>query len=69
MDVGILTSRCVWLVRDVDPKTIIAIEENRFLLPGVFIEVEPVREYLCGNLASHFLGYLGLMGSRTQSVK
>lgn len=54
----------VRLVRDVDPKTVIAIEENRFLLPGVFIEVEAVREYLCGNLASHFLGYLGLISAQ-----
>jgi penicillin-binding protein 2 len=35
------------------------IEENRLRLPGVEIEVKPVREYACGILGSHLLGYIG----------
>ena len=46
-------------MRGVDAATVIAIEENRNRLPGVFIEEEPVREYLFGELASHLIGYLG----------
>ncbi len=42
------------------PKAIVAmVEENRLDLPGVIIEVEPVRHYLYGALAAHALGYLG----------
>ena len=51
----------VRVMRDVDAATVIAIEENRTRLPGVFIDEEPVREYLHGDLASHLLGYLGII--------
>lgn len=49
--------------RDVDAETVIAIEENRINLPGVFIEEEPVREYLRGDLAAHLIGYLGVISA------
>ncbi|NMB02275.1 MAG: penicillin-binding protein 2 [Firmicutes bacterium] len=45
--------------RDADPEMVIAIEENRINLPGIFIEEEPVREYLNGSVAAHVIGYLG----------
>lgn len=51
----------VRVMRDVDAATVIAIEENRTRLPGVFIDEEPVREYLHGDLASHLIGYLGII--------
>lgn len=35
------------------------VEENRLRLPGVEIEMKPVREYTNGVLASHLLGYIG----------
>jgi len=35
------------------------IEENRLRLPGVEIEMKPVREYAHGVLAAHLLGYIG----------
>lgn len=42
------------------PKTIVAtVEENRLDLPGVIIEVEPVRHYLFGAMGAHALGHLG----------
>jgi len=53
----------VRIQRDVAPETVIAIEENRFNLPGIFIEEEPVREYLHGSLAAHVLGYLGVISA------
>ena len=34
------------------------IEENRLYLPGVEVEMKPVREYENGVLASHLLGYI-----------
>lgn len=35
------------------------VEENRLRLPGVEIEMKPVREYSSGVLGSHLLGYIG----------
>ncbi|MDO9069854.1 MAG: penicillin-binding protein 2 [Deltaproteobacteria bacterium] len=35
------------------------IEENRLMLPGVEVEMKPVREYSSGVLAAHLLGYIG----------
>lgn len=35
------------------------VEENRLRLPGVEIEMKPVREYNTGQLAAHLLGYIG----------
>ena len=53
----------VRIKQDVDAETVIAIEENRIKLPGIFIEEEPVREYLHGDLASHVIGYLGIINA------
>lgn len=49
----------VRIVRNVPKSVLIAIEENRINLPGVFIEEEPVREYFSQDLAAHLLGYIG----------
>lgn len=35
------------------------LEENQLWLPGIDIEMKPIREYPSGLLASHLLGYLG----------
>ncbi len=45
---------------DIDEITHTKLEERRSELPGVLIEVEPVREYLFGDLAAHVLGYVGV---------
>jgi len=45
--------------RDVGPRIVTMIEENRLDLPGVIILAEPVRHYLHGSLAAHALGYVG----------
>jgi penicillin-binding protein 2 len=44
--------------RDVGPRIVTMIEENRLDLPGVIILAEPVRHYLHGTLAAHALGYV-----------
>ena len=51
----------VRLIEDVDPSVVVAIEENRARLPGVFIEEGWIREYLYSDLASHLVGYLGII--------
>jgi penicillin-binding protein 2 len=43
---------------DVPVETLTKIEEKRLELPGVIIDVEPVREYPFGSSLSHVLGYV-----------
>ena len=52
------------LKEGVDWGTVVQIENNAFSLPGVRIEVQPSRDYLYGNLASHLVGYLGEINSK-----
>jgi len=54
----------VLLRRDVPKEAVAALEENREDLPGVLVQVEPVRDYLHGTLAAHLLGYLGEIDDR-----
>ena len=49
----------VRLAEDIDWNTVAYIENNRMNLPGIKIEVVPLRVYHYGNLASHLIGYLG----------
>lgn len=48
----------ILLKEDIDWRTLVYLENNRFSLPGIRIKVIPVRDYLHGNLASHLIGYL-----------
>ncbi len=54
----------VRLRRDAPKEVVAAIEESRMDLPGVLVEVEPVRQYLYNDLAAHLLGYLGEISDR-----
>ncbi|MGI6036763.1 MAG: penicillin-binding protein 2 [Limnochordia bacterium] len=49
--------------RDVDPQTVVTIEESRLALPGVIVEETPMRDYLYGDLGSHIFGYLSMISS------
>ena len=49
----------VLIKRDISRKEIAYIEENKMLLPGFRIKVEPIRNYAQKDFASHILGYLG----------
>jgi len=49
----------VTLKRDLSRNEVAFIEEHRLDLPGVFMEIKPVRSYVYGEMAAHFLGYLG----------
>ncbi|MHC1744433.1 MAG: penicillin-binding protein 2 [Syntrophobacteraceae bacterium] len=46
------------LVADLDRDCLARIEGNRVRLPGVTIQLEPKREYLCNGTAAHLIGYL-----------
>ena len=45
------------------------IEENRLRLPGVEVEMKPVREYSGKTLAAHLLGYIGEVSEDELSAK
>lgn len=45
------------------------LEENRLRLPGVEIEMKPVREYSNGTLASHLLGYISEISEKELNAK
>ena len=47
--------------KDLDIASVSRIEAHRELLPGVNIESVPDRTYMHGTLASHVLGYIGLV--------
>ncbi len=49
----------VRLAEDIEWETVARVENNRMNLPGIKIEVVPLRVYHWGNLASHLIGYLG----------
>ena len=54
----------ILLKEDIDWKTLVAIENHLYDLPGIQIEVLPSREYLYENLASHLFGYLGRINEK-----
>ncbi|MDO8672557.1 MAG: penicillin-binding protein 2 [Dehalococcoidia bacterium] len=44
---------------NVDQKTAFTVEEQHPLLPGVILQIEPIRQYIDGPLTAHLLGYVG----------
>ena len=49
----------VLIKRDISRREVAYIEENKMLLPGISIKVEPIRNYTQKDFASHLLGYVG----------
>lgn len=49
----------VRVLRNVDPNTVIRLQELNYELPGVIVEAEAIRYYPNGDLAAHVLGYTG----------
>jgi len=43
---------------DIGPDTVAKIEERRSELPGVVIEIQPIRNYINNDLAAHLFGYV-----------
>lgn len=44
------------------------VEENRLRLPGIDIEMKPVREYASNLLAAHLLGYIGEVSEKELDI-
>jgi penicillin-binding protein 2 len=51
--------RTIPLMTDLTPAQVAYVAERRWEIPGVFLDVEPVRHSPYGELAAHVLGYLG----------
>lgn len=49
----------VVIKRDIQREEVAFAEENRLDLPGVFLQIKAIRNYIHGNFASHLFGYLG----------
>ncbi len=49
---------------DISPAMVTRIEERRHELPGVVIEIQPVRAYNYNELAAHVFGYVGEINER-----
>ena len=54
----------VLIKRDISRREVAYIEENKMLLPGIHIKVQPLRNYVHKDFASHILGYLGEVSRR-----
>ncbi|NIO11666.1 MAG: penicillin-binding protein 2, partial [Deltaproteobacteria bacterium] len=57
-----LPFREVVLDRDVDWRTVVAVETHERDLPGVNLRIRPKRSYLNNEINAHLLGYLGEIG-------
>ncbi len=63
------------LRRDIGRDALAAIEVHEFDLPGIEVDVKPLRQYINGRSAAHLLGYLGevstedLKGGKYPGVK
>ncbi|MEJ5300701.1 MAG: penicillin-binding protein 2 [Thermodesulforhabdaceae bacterium] len=47
------------IMNDISWDCLAKIEANNYRLPGIYVEIEPVRNYRFPSMASHILGYLG----------
>ena len=57
------------LGRDIDRRSLVAVEAHQLDLPGVTLRIRPRRSYLNNSTAAHLLGYLGEIGSRQLKVR
>ena len=57
----------ILLKQDIDWKTLVAVENHLYDLPGIRIDVLPSREYFYENLGSHLFGYLGQMNEKERA--
>jgi penicillin-binding protein 2 len=53
---------------DINRNELALIEANRFDLPGVITEVEPLRNYIYGDMGAHLLGYIGEINERELKI-
>jgi len=61
--VGYSTFNPYEVATDVSKETVAALEERFEEFPGITVEIQPIRTYPNGNLASHVLGYISKITS------
>ena len=59
-----LSYKPVLLKRDIGRDVLAAIEVHKFDLPGVIVNVKPIRHYIKKQSAAHLLGYLGEINAK-----
>ena len=52
------------LGRDIDWRTLVAVETHQLDLPGVTLRIRPRRSYLLNSMGAHLLGYMGEIGPK-----
>jgi penicillin-binding protein 2 len=55
------------LIQDIDRNSLAMVEVHRYDLPGIEVNVKPLRHYVNNQSASHLLGYLGEISPREMS--
>jgi len=56
---GYSSTNPLTISNDISKNSVLELSEKGVGLPGININIEPIREYEDGNLASHVLGYMG----------
>jgi Cell division protein FtsI/penicillin-binding protein 2 len=59
----------VQIAVDVSEKTVSTIEELSIDIPGVTVQINPIRYYPNGSLASHILGQIGRISTQEEIAK
>lgn len=57
------------LGKDVDWRSLVAVETHQLDLPGVSLRIRPRRSYLMNSMAAHVLGYMGEIGPKQLKVQ
>jgi penicillin-binding protein 2 len=57
------------LVADMSRDELAEVESARLVLPGVVVDVQPIRHYPLGDFAAHLIGYLGEINERELKKK
>jgi penicillin-binding protein 2 len=61
---GLSSYKPVLLKQDIGRDAMASIEVHKFDLPGVVVDIRPVRHYINGQHAAHLIGYLGEINAR-----
>jgi len=61
---GVPSYKPILLMNDIGRDALAVIEAHRYELPGIVVDVKPIRNYLDGPLAAHLIGYMGEISAR-----
>lgn len=61
---GLSSYKAILLKQDIGRDAMASIEVHKFDLPGVVLDIRPVRHYINGQHAAHLIGYLGEINAK-----